>query len=614
MLRKFLCIILIATCFEAIGQQEADKLWSAEIKSDVQWMYVSGKGTLIVARKDTALLAEVINPDSTIRPADTVNYTTLVGIDQRSGAIKWTIKPKAKAIVSGATQLANLPYLILEGIPLTIIDPETGRVVIDAAAQHVNNIYDFGFLYESGTIWLDADIDLARGLSMFDMPTGQKLWTRYDYFGLHDQSDVTLAKGMIYLDTKGGIRAQLLCQPLAIDGDYMLLAAGDRVNYNDIYKVIIRSGEIVWKVKAPDPVKSDMLKLDADPKFFRLIKGPRHFYYVGPRWLMACKYEDGKTAWTTILKTNSKVGDAIFDKNDGVIFYSLSHDADSPYSFGRVHLVNDTIGYDLWWDGLAFDGGVSKYQYTKNGLVMVTENPTVAAIPELAGSYLHYIDTGTGKFILQEATRLPGRIRNLQAVPKGVYYSTDRTLNIIDFDGKPLLDVPKGILQLDDSSKAWYYHSQYIYEIDKATAVKRAINKQKIDFQGTDSPDHVEIRKDGVILYSNQNIVFVNSDGSTRYNLHYEKLVNWLEKNQLPPLIKKPPLPRGQVLTPSATDFVVFTKTDNVTQLSVINKDSGKVISTVALSNADLPRYAMDANATSLFLVANNSIQAYKVR
>ncbi|MEJ0031032.1 MAG: hypothetical protein WDO15_11925 [Bacteroidota bacterium] len=54
-------------------------------------------------------------------------YTTLSGIDTSTGKIKWTFKPVSESIITGADEVPNFPYLMLRGIPLTIINPSDGR-------------------------------------------------------------------------------------------------------------------------------------------------------------------------------------------------------------------------------------------------------------------------------------------------------------------------------------------------------------------------------------------------------------------------------------------------------------------------------------------------------
>ncbi|MEJ0031031.1 MAG: hypothetical protein WDO15_11920 [Bacteroidota bacterium] len=310
------------------------------------------------------------------------------------------------------------------------------------------------------------------------------------------------------LKAPGGDRQTLLCAPINDGNDQIVFATGDKISFNNLYKVSIATGDVVWRSDAPDRNNIDLLKPEADTAFFRLIKGPQNFYYVKLKWITACSYEDGRQVWKNLVKTGSKIGQVIHDKQN-VILCSTSGDVNSPYSIGHFRLVNDSIGWELWSEALAITGGMSRYQNTPKGLAVIMENPQMALTPELAGSYLNFIDVAAGKYRLEDHVRLTGKIRNFQAVPKGIYYSTDRTLNIVDLDGKQLLDVPtRGVLQKEDSSKAWFYYDHNLYEIDKATAVKRMINIKKIDFKGTTDPDRMEIRKDGIILYSDQNITF----------------------------------------------------------------------------------------------------------
>lgn len=580
---------LVFLCFEAVAQPDATLLWTAEPQSDIQWMYPSATGVLVYATKDS----------------------TLTGIDPKSGATKW--KLKAKALSSSVDVVEGFPYLQLRDVPLTIIDPVNGRFIINAATEHITTVYGYGFLHQSGHLWLDAEIDFGRGLSIFDMTTGKKLWTRYDYFGMPDQTEITRVRGLVDLGSKGGIRQTLLCAPVGIDKDYMLIASGDKTNYNDLYKVLIKTGEVIWKIPAPDPVKSelvkgDLSKVELSQPFFRLIKGHDNFFYIGSKSLMACSYDNGKSLWRTPLTTNSKIGGVIYDQH-GLIFYSSSPDADSPYTNGRVFLVNDTTGLATWKDPLNIAGGISKYQYTSAGLAVVMENPQFALDPALEGSYLNFIDVGNGNYKLKESIRLPGRLMNLQTIDKGLYYSTDRTLNITDLEGKALFDIPsRGIIQGEDSVKAWFYTSGNFYEIDKGTASKRLVNKDAINF----TPDHIEVKNDGVLLYSDQDITFINSDGSTRYQLHYRQISKEFESATLESLRKNAPARATVLGNHSQSSMLALERIENNRKLLIISIDTGKVISKIDMTGIDMPPFCIDGD--TLFLKAGDSINAYTLR
>jgi hypothetical protein len=591
---KYLWIVLLVSV-EAVGQ-ENQPVWSTEVGYGIQWSYLSGE-TLIVARGDTATYHT------------TEFYTTLSGVDTSTGKIKWTFKPISESIITGADEVPNFPYLKLRGIPLTIINPSDGHLIVDGLTEQITTLYKYGFL-ESGHLWLDAAIDYGRGLSLFDLSTGQKLWTRYDYFGLSKKAEPTDIKAAL-LKAPGGDRQTLLCAPINDGNDQMVFATGDKISFNNLYKVSIATGDVVWKTDAPDRGNIDILKPEADTAFFRLIKGPQNFYYIKPKWITACSYENGKQVWKNLLRTGSKVGEVIHDKQN-VILCSTTGDVNSPYSIGHFRLVNDSIGREVWSEALSITGGMSKYRNTQNGLAVVMENPEMALAPELAGSYLNYIDVAGGKYKMEEHVRLPGKIQNFQVVPKGVYYSTNRTLNIVDFDGKQLLDVPSHVtFQIEDSAKSWFYSDHNLYEINKTMATKRLVNTEKI----ADSPDYMENGANGMILYSNRYIKYINFDGTTRYVLSYKPITNWLEKNQLPALIKRPPEEKGQVLTQTQPtfQFIVFSKKGSDTYLSIINKDTGKVSSRITLrSNSGIPTYKTGAN--SIFFTTDSTVTAYSLR
>lgn len=660
-MRPIALFALLLVNLAAFAQPNAGTVWSAEV-GQAKWMHLAPDGTVIVCT--------TVEKDST-------QTSELFGYDPANGKVKWHLRPHPNKLISGVDPVPNLPYLRLRDVPLTIIDPHDGHVVINAATQGVHSIYNYGFLYQSGHLWLDAVYGGGRSLSLFALATGKMLWTSRSFFDGPDQSKMNSFNKIVAVTQYQSDKPRLLGAPINHGTDKMIFAVGDALKYNYLFKVHTSTGDIEWKTDVPSPNKDKLVRVEVDTSFWRMIPGPRRFFFVRANWLTACDYNTGKEMWKTPVKTIGRVGEIIYDSR-GMILSSVSTDVETIISTGRFHMVNEETGAELWPSPLKYNGGLSTFQFTEKGLAVATENP------ESGIRKVNFIDVEKGKYSLDNALSIAGQIKHLQVVPKGVYYSSDREVNILDAEGGQLLTIPKhnraqGPLPIAEGDrKAYVFNKETkdVYEIDKELGTARTLNKDKIDFKGNDSPDRVELRNEGVLLYSENNLTFINFDGTTRYQVHFKAVWNVQEKLKVLAALIEAVMDVAQELTAmsmtmqtqlsdpnltvaqkadirntadrqmrayvqvsggdvvrnldafnavklraagsasSPNTVVILTTVDKKNVLAIVNKDTGAATSKIELvDNDDSPMYEIDPFTGRLFYIGKglNFMKAYDV-
>lgn len=505
---RYILLVLLMIAKLGAGAQQATQIWSHPADVGLQWTHIATDGILITAVTNEFLRDSVV-----------IQYTTLRGIDPAKGNIKWTYTSPDSSLITGVEQAGTLPYLKLRTALLTIIDPSDGRVII--APELFGEVYQSGFL-PSGLFWVEGNIGNTRSLSMFDLQSGKRLWSRSEYFDKPNRDTrkkygitrtLSMAATKIAPPDDKSYPPALLCAPIVYDNEHLILASGDRVSYNDIYKVSVIDGDTEWKTAGP-PMDKIAPILDVQQHRFGLIAGQQQFFFVREHWIAACSYENGAELWKEHLKIKGDVDAIFYDQSSMVLFLAPTH------------------------------------------LVIVDEQT-------------------------------------------GVESSTQK------------LAMPCNYLTVDAHEKMYSYcrEERNLYEIDKIKNTATVINKQPINFRSTDNPDHIEPRKDGVLLYSDQNVALIEYNGTTRYINHYNKVSEFKTE-----FFKG--LENTNVGNFSTGDLLVLlTSTNGNNTLEIVNKDSGQTVSMIGIAPADShPVFQLDQQGDRLFYIFRNTITAFEFR
>ena len=493
--------------------QNKDSLWtSLPLKTEIKWQTLASDGTLISANN------EII--DGATKATEI--YTILSGIDPQTGAIKWkypTVSPEAPRPVSGIDFIPNTPFFKLPTGSLIVIDPYDGHVIIDAAKEGITQEEGHGYLLQSGHLWVSGTYNGDRCISLFDLTTGKKLWSNADLLRENNKVASKLNKFSALtgstIPNKEPIK--LLSSPINHGNDRMIIATS-----NGVLDVQIANGQVAWQAELPDPNKGKMIKVEVDMNFMKLIPGPDKFYVVKAAYITACSYDDGKPVWANPVKTSGPIDQIIYDEK-GLILCPGSSNVKGVVATGLLKMVNEKTGAELWGDGIKFNGGIKNYLYTDKGLAVVMVNSSSEK------NSINFIDVANGKFILPKNVNLAGEVQYIELVPKGLLYKTDRTVNILDLESdQSLFPFPvqskkdRPIVSLNTSDRFYFYSDEdhNVYEIDKTAGTGKKLNKSKIEFQGDEIPGSLDVRKDGIAIYSEQNIALIGSDGSTKLNLY----------------------------------------------------------------------------------------------
>ncbi|MEJ0033350.1 MAG: hypothetical protein WDO15_24775 [Bacteroidota bacterium] len=283
------------------------------------------------------------------------------------------------------------------------------------------------------------------------------------------------------------------------------------------------------KSELPDINKGKAIKVEQGIDMVKLMPGRGEtFFVIKPSYMIAMNYSDGKPAWKELVKTSGPIDQIIYDQK-GLILCPGSSNTGGIMATGLIKMVDERSGGELWGDGIKFNGGIKNYLYTERGLAVAMVNSSNQK------NSINFIDVNSGKFVLPKNVTVDGDLQYLELTPKGLLYKTDREVNIIGLEtDKPLMNLPTQskkdgpILSANGTDHIYFYNDddRSVYDINKTNGTGGILNKDKIDFQSSEKPAAMEVRKDGLLVYSNQNAKLIGFDGQTKYTVYYPRREN----------------------------------------------------------------------------------------
>lgn len=262
-----------------------------------------------------------------------------------------------------------------------------------------------------------------------------------------------------------------------------------------------------------------------------------------------------------------------------VDFVMPAEDGKSIYAFvnkGKNHQVHkiSTTGAEMWSDGKKLKGKVSNFEITSKGLAIVSDvaDSGKKGLAKLAAakaqSNISFLSASSGEDLWEKAPKTKGYVQHFYIMDDGILFGIQSGgINKISFEGQPLFKKPlktgenihtmaltnKGmiyitdedanIVNLDSGESIWSKPIKY----KRAKAVTStydeshgrflistgqemiAIDENSGDistlatykFDEKENPTSVEIRDDGLLLASDQNMMMLNFDGSEKFHEYF---------------------------------------------------------------------------------------------
>ncbi|HEX6225204.1 MAG TPA: PQQ-binding-like beta-propeller repeat protein [Chryseolinea sp.] len=523
----FFCATLLST-YVSNAQTKSNKAWSAKFVSAINWQRVHSLGYLVVSTNDG-----------------------LYGVNPNDGKILWENKNFPAVNSANYEEISGTEFITIayatsaeQKIPMqAIIEVAGGKVLFDSQKEKIGVLSRHVLPASSRLLVIGAKPNtLMASLFMYDITSGRQLWANEELF----KSDGAAAKGFLgKLQAMGQQLSNLqglTSEPLEYDANSLVLT-----HPNYVIRLNSATGEVIWKNNLEPSTKAkiyfssyrkNVIYVGTEVESssgsgFTTSTGnqdqPQKFY---TNLYYAFDINSGKPGWKQPAKENDMLNEVIVSEK-GLIICPRSSQKPT------INLVDYESGQTLWGNkgkGIKAQGSVVSYIVTEKGILLTTafDNAWNNKAEEY---YLNILDPASGKLKFEKAVKLKGDLVRTELVPKGLLFVTTKEVNILDLATGSLAwpnSIEAGSSMSQDkvrpfptgdngAGKLFVYSPKQkaVLEVDKTAGSFKKITTAEIEFQGKEMPQAIDVVADGLVLYSEQNIMKLGFDGLLKYYKYY---------------------------------------------------------------------------------------------
>ncbi len=283
--------------------------------------------------------------------------------------------------------------------------------------------------------------------------------------------------------------------------------------------------------------------------------------------LIKVNMETGNVEWTT--KTDD-IKFMVADESEKEIY---AQEISASGKKTRIHKIAPD-GSLLWADPYKMKGQIANFEILPQGLAVVTnvDNSGESGVMKMAAgrseSKIAFLDAKNGTDLWEKAPKTKGFVQHFYVMDDGILFGIhEGGINKISFDGKTLFKKPlktgpniltmahtpqgliyisseqANIVNLETGEQVWDKPLKYkksdaisstydaknkrylisadesLFAIDESTGKSSVINESKFD--GKEMPTGVEMRENGILRTSSQNMLLLDWDKKTAWHEYY---------------------------------------------------------------------------------------------
>ncbi len=515
-MKKIIITWVLFLCGQYLFAQATND-WTKDFQSKINWYQISDAGILVVATKDG-----------------------LFGISPKDGSEIWKNEDIENIQETNYDPIEGTPYAALSKSGITksvnnIIDLVTGNVVANTATMGMQSVTKRIYLMKSNQVLFYGFGKTGKPvLILADLATGQKVWEQEKLFSKNSEQIVSQAG-----ETPDAI-----------------FIATDK----NIYKLNKTNGEVAYSIEmksdlpvaAPEPSSGSGLgKMFSFGKTLDKAAGQMAtqtsadffqqgdmtlIYFWNQDILTAFNIADGKEVWKRV-ELPSPVANILFDEhgmlvataektqediskaNDkgGGLIGKLKKSGAAKKNRATLLCLDMLTGVEKWNSDVELQGDVVAYKLSGNKLILATAR-------DQGTNFISIVDLDAGKSISKKALEIKGTVRDLQLVPQGLYYRTSDEVNILSLESgdktwKKGLAMKNCSGQNLDAKTGYVYANSTIYKVDfeKGELTDWITD---IRFEGNEDPTSLQLRENGVLLTSDQNIRLYDYTGKQVFHTY----------------------------------------------------------------------------------------------
>ncbi|MBB6003351.1 PQQ-binding-like beta-propeller repeat protein [Arcicella rosea] len=477
-------IFLVTSSVQAyrLAKAETPSFWKTSFPRGINWQRMTDVGILVVSTDDA-----------------------LYGLNPENGQKLWQHEFLKK--------LKEERYDPIENSPLVALIDKRGlmsmdHVILDVVSGKILcNTGEMGFR----TVEMRTELPPLGGVLFLGLnKTGRKVMTLVDAGDGH-------AKFTQELKDFGGTE-MFAGRPFVQNGDILI------VSNKAIFRFNGQTGEKVWEIEQKSPNAEIIVDKSAgfgasmsnslNPKYryFTQIRPGRDknsFFYTSKKYVNSFDFATGKALWADPVKVGGEIVETIYD-NGGFIVAT-----DDP----EIIMLDYQNGTRLWGKGPKLKGTLSFYNYCDKGLLISMESSR-------GKNSLSILDLKTGQHVFDKPNKVDGQIVDLQLTPKGIFYRTTEEVNFQSLEtGKDLWDkslkLKEGNVACQKDYLQWIYSDKKLFEVNLQSASMKEFVADKVKLNEKEAPSGFQVRNDGILLTSSQNLVKFGFAGNVMYSQYF---------------------------------------------------------------------------------------------
>lgn len=314
----------------------------------------------------------------------------------------------------------------------------------------------------------------------------------------------------------------------------------------------------------------DQLAYNTFKGFQTIVGQPRlsseHLILPTQKGLIKVNVQSGAIEWENKLKN---VGWMVMKDSELYAFVGTPNGGKT-----KINKIDANTGTPLWEDAKKVKGSVSNFEITDAGIAVVSDvdNSGKSGVMKLASgrseSKIAFLSAKNGEDLWEKAPKTKGYVQHFYVMDDGILFGIyEGGINKISFDGQTLFKKPlktgenilvmatteKGliyitsedtnIVNLNTGEKVWekplkykradaVYHTfdkknnrfligadEELYAVDATTGSVSTLAESKFD--GKEDPTGVEIRENGILITSDQNMMMLDWSGNQTWHEYH---------------------------------------------------------------------------------------------
>lgn len=491
--------------------------WRVNLNGEIRWQQITPAGALLVCT-DNALSS----------------------VDMEEGRVAWQ-KPELGGITADNVKPVESSLLMEADRPglLLIFDPVTGAVIFDSRQLGLTRIVTRRVLPESGTFLVHGQRGDSQPplVALYDLATGKQLWVNDSLFA---QAEPTrrgfgaLMQGLVHA-ASGGTELPVLQAGSETIVVYTLMG---------LRALDARTGAVRWSSELP---RGRFSALPHSVKLYPSIDRPDRMFVSFDDSLMAYGLANGKALWDKPAKVDGWIRN-IVQHPAGIVMLPEAPPANEATGSRRVinGVAQTGINVARYEDGKTIASKPVRMHGDVVG-AMISGDSVVLAIDAQSRTFVNVLDVAGASLRLKKDAKIKGKLSYAELTSAGLLYvsrpdaNVNAEVNIIDLQTgeqkfKDAIESGKPWSGNQDDYNASRYYLHYaqegkllyvfanrdhqLYAVDRDAGTFHALGGQ-IKLNGGEDPTAMEIRQEGIVLTSPQNLVIVSRDGQVEKQVYY---------------------------------------------------------------------------------------------